>query len=101
MRNRLLFSRCRRDRARHRQSGVCSLGRRRSGRSLEKRQELGSAGGQLRQSAPSGIIGNVFTYEIGGKQYVGVLSGAVGDYAALSNYTALGGRLTVFGSYGK
>ncbi|MFT4150363.1 MAG: methanol/ethanol family PQQ-dependent dehydrogenase [Paracoccaceae bacterium] len=66
---------------------------------------------------PSGIIGNVFTYEEGGKQYVGVLSGvggwagiglaagltnandglgAVGGYAALSDYTALGGQLTVF-----
>lgn len=66
---------------------------------------------------PSGIIGNVTTYENGGKQYVAVLSGvggwagiglaagltdptaglgAVGGYAALSNYTALGGTLTVF-----
>jgi PQQ-dependent dehydrogenase (methanol/ethanol family) len=66
---------------------------------------------------PSGIIGNVTTYEHGGKQYVAVLSGvggwagiglaagltnptdglgAVGGYAALSNYTALGGQLTVF-----
>lgn len=66
---------------------------------------------------PSGIIGNVFTYEQGGKQFVGVLSGiggwagiglaagltdandglgAVGGYAALSDYTALGGQLTVF-----
>jgi PQQ-dependent dehydrogenase (methanol/ethanol family) len=66
---------------------------------------------------PSGIIGNVTTYENGGKQYVAVLSGvggwagiglaagltdptaglgAVGGYAALSNYTALGGALTVF-----
>jgi lanthanide-dependent methanol dehydrogenase len=66
---------------------------------------------------PSGIIGNVMTYEHGGKQYVAVLSGvggwagiglaagltdphaglgAVGGYAALSNYTALGGQLTVF-----
>ena len=57
------------------------------------------------------------TYEQGGKQYVGVLSGvggwagiglaagltnandglgAVGGYAALSDYTALGGQLTVF-----
>ncbi len=66
---------------------------------------------------PSGIIGNVFTYENSGKQYVGVLSGiggwagiglaagltnandglgAVGGYAALSDYTALGGQLTVF-----
>jgi lanthanide-dependent methanol dehydrogenase len=66
---------------------------------------------------PSGIIGNVTTYVHGGKQYVAVLSGvggwagiglaagltdphdglgAVGGYAALSNYTALGGQLTVF-----
>lgn len=66
---------------------------------------------------PSGIIGNVFTYESDGKQYIGVLSGiggwagiglaagltnandglgAVGGYAALSDYTALGGQLTVF-----
>jgi lanthanide-dependent methanol dehydrogenase len=93
---------------------------------------------------PSGIIGNVTTYEHGGRQYVAVLSGvggwagiglaagllspetaadwqgaagraatgrplesadrnvetaglgAVGGYAALSNYTALGGTLTVF-----
>ena len=66
---------------------------------------------------PSGIIGNVMTYTHGGKQYVAVLSGvggwagiglaagltnpndglgAVGGYAALSNYTALGGQLTVF-----
>jgi PQQ-dependent dehydrogenase (methanol/ethanol family) len=66
---------------------------------------------------PSGIIGNVMTYEHGGKQYVAILSGvggwagiglaagltnptdglgAVGGYAALKNYTALGGQLTVF-----
>jgi PQQ-dependent dehydrogenase (methanol/ethanol family) len=93
---------------------------------------------------PSGIIGNVMTYEHDGKQYVGILSGvggwagiglaagllapenaamwqdaagraatgralesdernvdtaglgAVGGYAALSDYTALGGQLTVF-----
>lgn len=66
---------------------------------------------------PSGIIGNVMTYTHGGKQYVGILSGiggwagiglaagltdpqaglgAVGGYASLSNYTALGGQLTVF-----
>jgi PQQ-dependent dehydrogenase (methanol/ethanol family) len=66
---------------------------------------------------PSGIIGNVMTYEHGGKQYVAVLSGvggwagiglaagltdphaglgAAGGYAALSNFTALGGTLTVF-----
>jgi glucose dehydrogenase len=66
---------------------------------------------------PSGIIGNVNTYEHNGKQYVAVLSGlggwagigmaagledpqaglgAVGAYASLSNYTQLGGQLTVF-----
>ncbi len=66
---------------------------------------------------PSGIIGNVMTYTHGGKQYVAVLSGvggwagiglaagltdphaglgAVGGYAGLSDYTALGGQLTVF-----
>jgi PQQ-dependent dehydrogenase (methanol/ethanol family) len=66
---------------------------------------------------PSGIIGNVMTYEHGGKQQVAVLSGvggwagiglaagltdpqaglgAVGGYAGLSKYTALGGQLTVF-----
>jgi PQQ-dependent dehydrogenase (methanol/ethanol family) len=66
---------------------------------------------------PSGIIGNVMTYTHKGKQYVAVLSGvggwagiglaagltdpnaglgAVGGYAALNSYTALGGQLTVF-----
>ena len=89
---------------------------------------------------PSGIIGNVMTYEHGGRQYVAVLSGvggwagiglaagllqpenaaewhaavdqgklptkektvdtaglgAVGGYAGLASYTALGGTLTVF-----
>ncbi|MCP3661726.1 MAG: methanol/ethanol family PQQ-dependent dehydrogenase [Gammaproteobacteria bacterium] len=66
---------------------------------------------------PSGIIGNVNTYTHNGKQYVAVLSGlggwagigmaaglteptaglgAVGAYAALSDYTQLGGTLTVF-----
>jgi alcohol dehydrogenase (cytochrome c) len=67
---------------------------------------------------PSGIIGNPMSY-MGpdGKQYIAVLSGiggwagiglaagltdptaglgAVGGYAALNNYTALGGQLTVF-----
>jgi len=65
----------------------------------------------------SGIIGNVMTYANGGKQYVAVLSGvggwagiglaagltdpqaglgAVGGYAGLNKYTALGGQLTVF-----
>ena len=66
---------------------------------------------------PSGIIGNVFTYEHKGKQYIGVFSGvggwagiglaagltnptdglgAVGGYAGLNSYTALGGSLTVW-----
>ncbi|MBI4986365.1 MAG: methanol/ethanol family PQQ-dependent dehydrogenase [Rhodocyclales bacterium] len=66
---------------------------------------------------PSGIIGNVNTWEYKGKQYVGVLSGiggwagigmaaglegdteglgAVGGYKELKNYTELGGVLTVF-----
>ena len=66
---------------------------------------------------PSGIIGNVNTWAHNGKQYIGVLSGvggwagiglaagltdptaglgAVGAYAALSNFTQLGGVLTVF-----
>ncbi len=67
---------------------------------------------------PSGIIGNVFTYEHGGKQYVGVYSGiggwagigmaagltesteglgAVGGYKDLAKYTTLGGSLFIFG----
>jgi len=66
---------------------------------------------------PSGIVGNVMTYEHKGRQYVALLSGvggwagiglaagltggneglgAVGGYAALAQYTALGGQLTVF-----
>ena len=66
---------------------------------------------------PSGIIGNVFSYEHKGKQYIGVFSGiggwagigmaaglekdadglgAVGGYKELSQYTELGGSLTVF-----
>jgi len=66
---------------------------------------------------PSGIIGNVTTWEFKGKQYIGVLSGiggwagiglaaglekptdglgAVGGYAELANYTELGGVMTVF-----
>jgi len=70
-----------------------------------------------RFKTPSGIIGNVNTYEHDGKQYVAVLSGvggwagigmaagltgdqeglgAVGAYKALSSYTALGGTMTVF-----
>ncbi len=67
---------------------------------------------------PSGIIGNVNTFTHDGKQYLAVLSGvggwagigmaagltedtaglgAVGAYKQLSNYTQLGGVLTVFG----
>ncbi len=70
-----------------------------------------------RFKTPSGIIGNVMTYNHGGKQYVAVYSGiggwagiglaaglvnptdglgAVGGYAGLSNYTTLGGQVTVF-----
>ncbi len=75
-----------------------------------------------RFKTPSGIIGNVNTWEYNGKQYVGVLSGvggwagigiaaglddgtdttnseglgAVGAYRSLSSYTKLGGVLTVF-----
>lgn len=66
---------------------------------------------------PSGIIGNVMTYNHKGKQHIAVLSGiggwagiglaagltnptdglgAVGGYAGLRDYTALGGVLTVF-----
>ena len=70
-----------------------------------------------RFKTPSGIIGNVFTYQYRGKQYVGVYSGiggwagigmaaglekgtdglgAVGGYKDLREYTDLGGVLTVF-----
>src|SRR5258708_34703947 len=66
---------------------------------------------------PSGIIGNVFTYSYGGKQYVGVYSGiggwagigmaagltestaglsAVGGYKNPAKYTHLGGSPFVF-----
>jgi PQQ-dependent dehydrogenase (methanol/ethanol family) len=66
---------------------------------------------------PSGIIGNVFSYVHKGKQYIGVYSGiggwagigmaagldkdqdglgAVGGYRELSQYTELGGSLTMF-----
>ena len=66
---------------------------------------------------PSGIIGNVFSYEHKGKQYIGVFSGiggwagigmaaglekdtdglgAVGGYKELNSFTELGGSLTVF-----
>jgi PQQ-dependent dehydrogenase (methanol/ethanol family) len=70
-----------------------------------------------RFKTPSGIIGNVNTWEYKGKQYIGVLSGiggwagiglaagltkgtdglgAVGGYKDLAKYTELGGVLTVF-----
>ena len=66
---------------------------------------------------PSGIIGNINTYTYAGKQYLAILSGiggwagigmaaglegdtdglgAVGAYRKLSDYTQLGGTLTVF-----
>ena len=66
---------------------------------------------------PSGIIGNMFTYEHKGKQYIGTFSGiggwagigmaaglekdtdglgAVGGYRELNQYTELGGSLTVW-----
>jgi len=66
---------------------------------------------------PSGIIGNVFTYSHKGKQHIGVYSGvggwagiglaagltnptdglgAVGNYAGLRDYTALGGTLSIY-----
>ena len=65
----------------------------------------------------SGIVGDVTSFEYGGRQYIAVLSGVGGwsgagltaglthsregenspeVYAALANYTALGGQLTVF-----
>ncbi len=70
-----------------------------------------------RFKTPSGIIGNINTWNFKGKQYIGVLSGiggwagigmaaglqgdtdglgAVGAYKSLSAYTQLGGVLTVF-----
>jgi PQQ-dependent dehydrogenase (methanol/ethanol family) len=70
-----------------------------------------------RFKTPSGIIGNVNTWEFKGRQYIGVLSGiggwagiglaagltkpneglgAVGGYKDLAKYTNLGGTLTVF-----
>lgn len=70
-----------------------------------------------RFKTPSGIIGNINTWSFEGKQYVGVLSGiggwagigmaagltgdteglgAVGAYKSLSDFTQLGGVLTVF-----
>ena len=71
----------------------------------------------IKFKTPSGIIGNVFTYQHKGKQFVGVFSGiggwagigmaaglekdtdglgAVGGYKELREYTDLGGQLTVF-----
>ena len=70
-----------------------------------------------RFKTPSGIVGNVNTWRHDGKQYIGVLSGlggwagigmaaglendtdglgAVGAYRSLSDYTQLGGVMTVF-----
>ena len=70
-----------------------------------------------RFKTPSGIIGNINTYQHGGKQYVAVFSGlggwagigfaagltgdtdglgAVGAYKQLSRFTSLGGVMTVF-----
>ncbi|MCK0198782.1 methanol/ethanol family PQQ-dependent dehydrogenase [Ancylobacter sp. 6x-1] len=70
-----------------------------------------------RFKTPSGIVGNVMTYQHRGRQYVAVLSGIGGwagiglaagltdpnagsgakdAYAGLNSYTALGGQLTVF-----
>jgi len=70
-----------------------------------------------RFKTPSGIIGNINTYEYDGKQYIAVLSGiggwagigmaaglqgdteglgAVGAYRSLDKFTQLGGVLTVF-----
>ncbi len=64
---------------------------------------------------PSGIVGNVFTYRYGGKQYIGVYSGtsgwpgnaltrgpgrsdqpAIPESSELFQYSNLGGSLTVF-----
>ncbi len=71
-----------------------------------------------RFKTPSGIVGNVMSYQFQGHQYVAVMSGiggwagiglaagltdphdgsgAVGAYQGLSHYVALGGVLTVFG----
>jgi PQQ-dependent dehydrogenase (methanol/ethanol family) len=66
---------------------------------------------------PSGVIGNVHSWEFGGKQYIGILTGiggwagiglaaglekdsdglgAVGGYKELAKYSELGGTLMVF-----
>jgi lanthanide-dependent methanol dehydrogenase len=71
----------------------------------------------FKHRTPSGIIGNVFSYSHKDKQYIGVFSGvggwagiglaagltnptdglgAVGNYAGLSEYTALGGSLSIY-----
>jgi PQQ-dependent dehydrogenase (methanol/ethanol family) len=71
----------------------------------------------LKNRTPSGIIGNAMTYGHKGKQYIAIFSGvggwagiglaagltnptdglgAVGGYAGLNSYTALGGSLTVW-----
>lgn len=71
----------------------------------------------FKHRTPSGIIGNVFTYSHKGKQYIGTFSGvggwagiglaagldkptdglgAVGNYAGLKEFTALGGVLTMY-----
>jgi len=51
----------------------------------------------------SGVVGNVFTYQYAGKQYVGVLSGideswplGTEAFKSLSEYSQPGGVLTVF-----
>ena len=70
-----------------------------------------------RFKTPSGVIGNVFTYEHKDKQYIGVYSGvggwagiglaagldkptdglgAVGNYAGLKKFTDLGGSLSIY-----
>ncbi len=71
----------------------------------------------FKNRTPSGIIGNAFTYGHKGKQHIGIFSGvggwagiglaagltnptdglgAVGGYAGLNSYTALGGSLTIW-----
>jgi alcohol dehydrogenase (cytochrome c) len=79
----------------------------------------GKTGEELwRFKTPSGIVGNVMTYQFRGHQYLAVYSGvggwagiglaagltdpsdgsgAVGAYKGLNAYTALGGQVTVFG----
>ena len=71
----------------------------------------------FKHRVPSGVIGNVFTYEHKDKQYIGVYSGvggwagiglaagldkptdglgAVGNYAGLKKFTDLGGSLSIY-----